>query len=463
MLAKNVTALAGLVVSAGLAQADVSISNNATANMSCDAGICTATAQKAVLNAGDLQAMLGSGDVTVRTGSVAKDIEINSPLSWTNASRLALDAQRSVVVKKPVSVVGTGAIEMITSDGLRRGDLTFGARGRIDFTSLASDLEINGKPYFLVASIDGLAERVLQHPGGNIALVANYDAAEDGVYPAPPVNTFFYGTFNGLGHRVSHVFVSDQSTTSVGFFGRLDGRGEIASLNIRNSVIVGSFYVGGVAGFSAGRVTDCSVEGEIRGNYAGGLVGRNEGTLSLGRSYARVRGNYAGGVAGQNIGLVERTFATGRVSNASQLYGNIGGLVGINSGDSIGEAGTIANGYALGDAKVSQSSAVGGLVGYNPQNSEIVASYSTGTPSGKTGSLVGGFAGTSTGTVENSYWDVTTSGTSEGVGDGSSAGITGLTDTELKSGLPAGFDSDVWASNPAINNGYPYLVANPPR
>jgi len=41
-------------------------------------------------------------------------------------------------------------------------------------------------------------------------------------------------------------------------------------------------------------------------------------------------------------------------------------------------------------------------------------------------------------------------------------GITGLTDAQLKSGLPTGFDPSVWAQSPSINNGYPYLIANPP-
>jgi hypothetical protein len=32
----------------------------------------------------------------------------------------------------------------------------------------------------------------------------------------------------------------------------------------------------------------------------------------------------------------------------------------------------------------------------------------------------------------------------------------------MKSGLPDGFDPAIWASDPNINGGYPYLIANPP-
>src|SRR3954466_3994755 len=104
------SAMAFAALAANAAHADVSISNKPTENMSCNAGVCTATAQKAVLNAGDLQAMLASGDVAVKTGSVAKDIEIDQPLTWASTSRLTLDAQRSITIRKPVTVNGQGAI-----------------------------------------------------------------------------------------------------------------------------------------------------------------------------------------------------------------------------------------------------------------------------------------------------------------------------------------------------------------
>jgi hypothetical protein len=49
-----------------------------------------------------------------------------------------------------------------------------------------------------------------------------------------------------------------------------------------------------------------------------------------------------------------------------------------------------------------------------------------------------------------------------GCGNGDCLGTTGLRDRELKSGLPVGFDPAIWGQNPNINNGYPYLLANPP-
>jgi hypothetical protein len=116
---------------------------------------------------------------------------------------------------------------------------------------------------------------------------------------------------------------------------------------------------------------------------------------------------------------------------------------------------------------------VGGLVALNkyPQRTiDISESYSTALVGhGDNERYVGGLIGDDRygHHVENSYWDMDTSGiTNPGQGSGqpnNDAGITGLTDAQLKSGLPAGFDPNVWGQNPHINKGWPYLLANPPQ
>ncbi|SFK91043.1 hypothetical protein SAMN05444581_1534 [Methylocapsa palsarum] len=65
--------------------------------------------------------------------------------------------------------------------------------------------------------------------------------------------------------------------------------------------------------------------------------------------------------------------------------------------------------------------------------------------------------------MTSSYWDTETSGQSKGTGSNTgSFNAVGLPTAEFKSGLPSGFDPKVWASNFAINNGYPYLKSVPP-
>jgi hypothetical protein len=97
------------------------------------------------------------------------------------------------------------------------------------------------------------------------------------------------------------------------------------------------------------------------------------------------------------------------------------------------------------------------------------SSYSTGALTAGSGSTIGGVIGSDQsigGDLANSDWDLDTSGIddpSQGAGNiPNDPGITGLTDTQLKAGLPGGFDPAIWAQRSSINNGYPYLLANPP-
>ena len=66
----------------------------------------------------------------------------------------------------------------------------------------------------------------------------------------------------------------------------------------------------------------------------------------------------------------------------------------------------------------------------------------------------------------SAYWDTDTSGVtnlSQGAGNiRNDKGITGMTTKQLQSGLPTGFDPKIWGEDSNINNGLPYLIANPP-
>jgi hypothetical protein len=75
---------------------------------------------------------------------------------------------------------------------------------------------------------------------------------------------------------------------------------------------------------------------------------------------------------------------------------------------------------------------------------------------GSNGVIVGGLlGGGGDAMVSNSYWDTTTSGTTK------SAGGTSLTNSQLQSGLPSGFDPSIWAETPGVMGGLPYLLTLP--
>ena len=77
-----------------------------------------------------------------------------------------------------------------------------------------------------------------------------------------------------------------------------------------------------------------------------------------------------------------------------------------------------------------------------------------------------GFDDAPDGNISNSFWDLDMGVSDPARGAANKTddpGITGLTTQQLKSGLPAGFDPNIWGQSPNINDGYPYLRANPPQ
>jgi hypothetical protein len=128
---------------------------------------------------------------------------------------------------------------------------------------------------------------------------------------------------------------------------------------------------------------------------------------------------------------------------------------------------TISSSYATGSISAGEGNCVGGLVGiYHdiPHQVTITSTYATGALSGS-GAQIGGFMGSGHAglSINAGYWDIDTTGAEKAEATRKQAnGITGLTDAQMKAGLPAGFDPAIWAQSPSINKGYPYLLANPP-
>jgi filamentous hemagglutinin family protein len=219
---------------------------------------------------------------------------------------------------------------------------------------------------------------------GSYVLSANLDAsatsgsnASDiwstaGWVPLGDGSNGFTATFDGQGHTISGLTINRSSSYFVGLFG--SSSGTIRNVGLVGGSVTGDIYVGGLVGYTnyGSTISNSYITGDVTGSFfVGGLVGANN-----------------------NGGTVRNSYATGSVAGAVAY---IGGLVGYNGG-------TISNAYATG--RVAVGADVGGLVGWNYGN---------------------------TGTITASFFDINTTGQSNGVGYGSASGVTGLTTAQMSS------------------------------
>jgi hypothetical protein len=514
------------------------ISTHATRNVTFSQGIFKATADDAVLNVGDLENALTSGNVEVTNGSGAGgdemgDMHIDTAITWSSAFALKLISYHSLFIEQPVADAGAGALWLTTDHGGKKGIITYGPSGSVTLWDLANTLMINGAQYTLVADIDTLAGDIAANPAGLYALAGPYNAKKHGAWKSSPIPTAFTGTFDGLGNAISGLSIyARYPATDVALFSTLSGgalnhvrltsasvharglpngagvnvatlvgtadsgalfedsvSGVISVSNNGAAGLVGSNYanivsanadvaitsnagVGGLVLENGGTITQSHAQGAISGGgrgLLGGLAGYNDrsGIITVSNASTRIgladADDYGqnGGLVGENQGIIDQCFATGSVSGAYA-----GGLVGAYDGSMIKDS--YATGAATGAAG---ARAVGGLIGAAQSGGEIENVYSTGAVSAKKqGAYQGGLLGDDFDEQQvftDSYWDTDTSGItnlSQGAGTpANDPGITGLTSAQLQSGLPAGFSPKIWAENPSINNGFPYLIANPPQ
>jgi phosphotransferase system IIA component len=282
---------------------------------------------------------------------------------------------------------------------------------------------------------------------------------------------------------------SSYATGAVGFSGTganvfLGGLVGSQNATISNSYatgnVSGTIEVGGLVALNDGSIINSHAQGSVSGtgNSVGGLVGDNNGG-AIANSYAtgNVSGNelYNGGLVGLNLGgTITNSYATGSVTGPTTNSSVMGGLVGWNdNGGSIidsyatgavtGSGSTygglvgfnygskISNSYATGNVSAARAD-VGGLVGENTKDGSvagtITSSYSTGTVSGTTnlGGLVG-YNSAGTTAITTSFWNTTTSGLS------TSAGGTGMTTAQMQT--QANFTSAT-SANGNVNPGWDF-------
>ncbi len=286
-----------------------------------------------------------------------------------------------------------------------------------------------GNPFMIhnVTELQAMNDNVTAH----YALANDIDASEtsgwnggEGFVPVGDDTTPFTGSFDGRNNMIYGFVINRSQQQYIGLFGQANGGVSISNTILWDATILGNQRTGGFVGNNLGTVENCDFYGTVYAPgvvYVGGIVGRNvAGTISHCTSTGYIRGTNVGGITGDNLAIVRDCHSSMTVRGS----GLIGGLVGFNSnnGNIINSSaeghvdgfaairhagglvgynlgGTITDSYATGDVNGGYN--IGGLVGYNPGGT-VERSYAKGNATGR--ERVGGFVGNNSGgTVSNSY------------------------------------------------------------
>ena len=367
-----------------------------------------------------------SGGSNVAASTSVSDIAVNSPINWTSAATLSLNAYRNINLpqlsspnikntgagnlvlhanKEGAFAVGSGAgtITGMASDSVsNRIDWSASSGGVTTFynpTSYATPTDFtSGNGRFLLAAPDQLTSYMLVNSSSELQninqnLSANYALSKD-IYAAgmsfTPIGPVFNGQFDGLSHTISNLTVAPttRDVFNIGLFGAIGPNGAVRNLTFdhasaaANSTAAGSLqFVGILAGTNNGLITNVNTTNSsvnsvtVQDNViAGGLVGKNGsvnglGTITLSDVATSVTVGNANGGSSANAagGIAGSNAGTITLSKASGSifggsYSNLGGLVGTNQSTA-----TVASSVASGQVTLSDltGSNAGGAVGLN--------------------------------------------------------------------------------------------------
>jgi uncharacterized repeat protein (TIGR02543 family) len=326
------------------------------------------------------------------------------------------------------------------------------------------------------AGLAWVADQVNSHGnsfyGWTIVVDQPIDLAAHRWVPIGNDSIYFQGAFDGQGFLISGMHIGtaahpDASLTMAGLFGY------VYYTNIRNVQLAGvAIYsaqdwadIGGLTGYANSTAfSDCTVSGTVVTNrgYTGGLIGGlNQGSVNNCSSSASVTVGYDG-YGGGLIGLAESSAITGGMSTGDVTggdYSRIGGFLSYSyyatikscaaTGDLTGgmggysggfagyiSGGTLLNTYATGSVSGGVSSCVGGLAGY-ASDAVIGNCYASGPVSAGDGSNLGAafgyyYTSSETAAVQNVFWNSDAASALPGVGAGSGADTTPLSDSEMR-------------------------------
>ena len=395
------------------------------------------------------QGSQGYGSPNVATGT--GDLYVNAEVQWDAATRLTLSASRNIYINADIKA-SKGQLQLEKGQGPQGTALDIGY-----FLGSGAKVYLPDGDNFILRASQGaptLAYRVITKLGnpqsitgndlqglsngvnsGRYVLGADIDALATADWNKGagfvPIGGF-EGILDGLGHKISNLYINSTESLWVGLMRDLTWKGRIQNLTLDNANITNS--------------------GTSPTTAVGTVVGKNDGTLFNVHATATnvvTTFNNAGGLVGINNGEIRNSSAAGMVtlrgtSNAEAT----GGLVGRQTSQAKNgkpsptdnkpqPGGTIIDSYATVDVVGNRS--VGGLVGLMEksatatiENPTVAGSYAGVSADGRRGSVwgqanVGGLVGyLQLGGIEDSYAAVPVTGTgTSSVAIGGLAGFVG--------------------------------------
>lgn len=158
----------------------------------------------------------------------------------------------------------------------------------------------------------------------NAVLTDNIDLSSvcsetNGSWTAIPA---YEGTFDGQGHKISSLYISEAAVAKQGLFGELSSTGVVKNLGVTNSTV------------------EMSTSDKINNSYAAILVGCNNGgtimncyvSASFVKTYAKLSAKSAAICGGSKGGLIVNCYSVKNTINETNNKYQIGGICGYSSG-----------------------------------------------------------------------------------------------------------------------------------
>lgn len=179
----------------------------------------------------------------------------------------------------------------------------------------------------------------------------------------------FLGVFDGKGHTISNLWISEYTKTGAGFFSKVGNQTEHVSGTVKNvtfnnvTIISDKSYVGVIAQAPLGAlIENVHITGDvaIQGyGYVGGIVGHGYPTINdcSVKAEGQIIANYWGagailGFSGDNGAKVTNSTVVGTGEEGLEIHGNYGGAASV-TGSPYGAA---VNGATVSDVKVTSNS-----------------------------------------------------------------------------------------------------------